>query len=144
MNEQGLRLFADAVVPAQKSTLPPPPRLTLVDPCAETMIVEAQPVVAPLSIVRVALEHEIIAALDQGAMPGERTADAFRRKEHVIGNLFGSLSVDDSRCLHRRLTIPTQNDPIATRMNRLTPERKGRLIAFLADARRRAALVKGR
>jgi hypothetical protein len=143
MKEQGLRLFAEAVVPPRKSTLPPP-RLTLVTPLVETTVEPAPRVVARTSIARIAREHEIIAALDQGAAPGERTADAFRRKEHVVGNLFASLSVDDSRSLHRRLTNPTQEDPIAIRMNRLTPERKGRLIAFLGDARRRAALAKGR
>src|SRR5664279_4326346 len=116
MKEPGLRLFVEAVVPPRKSTLPPP-RLTLVSPPVEATREPAPLVAAPTSNARVAREHEIITALDQGAAPGERTADAFRRKEHVVGNLFASLSVDDSRSLHRRLTIPTQEDPIAIRMN---------------------------
>ncbi|HEY0253332.1 MAG TPA: hypothetical protein VGC41_17480, partial [Kofleriaceae bacterium] len=51
----------------------------------------------------VALEDEIIAALDTPASPGERTADAFRNKEHAIGFLFGKFSVSDAKALHQRL-----------------------------------------
>jgi len=92
----------------------------------------------------VSCEREILATLDQGAAAGERIADAFRRKEHALGNLFGSLSLNDARRLHERLTTPMPDDPIVVRMKRLTPERTARLIAFLADARRRAARAKGR
>ncbi|MEO6773003.1 MAG: hypothetical protein ABI467_08255 [Kofleriaceae bacterium] len=54
------------------------------------------------------------------------------------------MSVVEARRLHQRLTNPAHDDPIVVRMKRLTPERCGRLIAFLADARRRAAFAKGR
>lgn len=162
IEKQGLRLFAEGVVSPRTSILPSP-RLRLVPerpeptfvapplpPTAATAVVNAPPGgTAAASVVtiphtRVACELEIIAALDQGEEPGERIADAFRRKEHVLGNLFASLSVDDARRLHQRLTNPTPDDPIAVRMKRFTPDRSRRLITFLADARRRAAVAKAR
>src|SRR5262245_26083704 len=87
----------------------------------------------------VALEAEIIAALEEQPRPGEPSAAAFQRKEHALRCLFGALDVHDARVLHRRLTIPLRGDPIEQRFARLVADRKARLIAFLADARRRAA-----
>jgi hypothetical protein len=136
MKEQGLRLFADVAVPQRKNLLPAPPRLLLIAPDAEAQTP------APVGVPRttVSLEREIINALEEKPLPGERIADAFQRKERVVGSLFASLSVDDARSLHRRLCIPGKDDVIAARLARLTPERRARLIAFLGDARRRAAL----
>ena len=144
--EPALRLFEGAAAPPTKCLLPAP-RLTLVPQRTEpTPDVPAVPhtEITTKSRESVSCEREILATLDQGAAPGERIADEFRRKEYVLGNLFGSLSVDEARRLHQRLTIPTPDDPIVARMKRLTPERAARLIAFLADARRRAARTNGR
>jgi hypothetical protein len=144
VEDQALRLFAEGG-PSPKNNLLPVPRLALVPDRTEPLA-EPPPLAAAsrACIPRVACELEIIATLDEGAAPGERIADAFRRKEHELGTLLASLSVDESRRLHQRLVNPTHDDPIAVRMKRLTPERCRRLIAFLADARRRAAFAKGR
>ena len=93
----------------------------------------------PEQPVQVALEAEIIAVLDERLRPAEPSAAAFQRKEHALRALFGALDVVDARVLHRRLTLPLPDDPIEQRFARLVAERKVRLIAFLADARRRAA-----
>jgi hypothetical protein len=93
----------------------------------------------PEQPVPVGLEAEIIAVLDEQPRSREPSAAAFQRKEHALRELFAALDVHDARVLHRRLTIPMHDDPIEQRFARLVAERKARLIAFLADARRRAA-----
>jgi hypothetical protein len=90
------------------------------------------------------LESSIIAALDKPAAPGETASEAFRRKEQEVGDLFAAVSIADARELHRRLTLAKADDPIARRFTRLVRDRQARLIAFLADARRRAALASAR
>jgi hypothetical protein len=88
----------------------------------------------------VSLESAILAALDAPALPGEQIAMAFKRKESVIRALFAQLDVHESRALHRRLELALPDDPIAGRFGRLVSDRRARLMAFLADARRRMAL----
>jgi hypothetical protein len=111
-------------------------------------LVEAPPIVrddeTPRSLTwnRVALEPDIQAVLAARAHPGEQLAFAFKRKEQQLGDLFARLSVADSRELHRRLTLAIADDELATMFNRLVADRRARLIAFLADARRREALLR--
>lgn len=88
----------------------------------------------------VRLEAEILDTLAAPAAPGERLEIAFRRKEHELRVVFDRLSIADARELHRRLTLMLPTDPIATRFGRLIGDRRARLLAFLADARRREAL----
>lgn len=88
----------------------------------------------------VALEREIIAALDRQPDPGERIEFAFRRKEAELTTLFARLSIADARELNRRLTLQLDGDPIVSRFARMIAARRTRLMAFLADARRRAAI----
>ncbi|MEJ7599251.1 MAG: hypothetical protein WKG01_15200 [Kofleriaceae bacterium] len=89
----------------------------------------------------VTLEREILDVLDMAPEQGERLDLAFRRKEHQLASLFTRSSVMDCRALHKRISVPATDDPIAARFARLVPERRGRLLAFLADARRREALA---
>lgn len=93
---------------------------------------------------RVEREDEILAMLSAPPGPGERIEVAYRRKEHELMVLFGSLSVLDSMELHRRLTLSLRDDPVATRFGRLVVDRRVRLIAFLAGARRREAIARAR
>jgi hypothetical protein len=51
------------------------------------------------------------------------------------------LTVPESRVLHGRLSNPRGGDRLAASFMRLTAERRARLINFIADARRRAALT---
>lgn len=88
----------------------------------------------------VSLEETILAALDTPTLPGEQIAIAFQRKEIVVRTLFAQLDIRESIALHRRLVLMLPDDPIAARFGRLVSERRARLLAFLADARRRAAL----
>jgi hypothetical protein len=70
---------------------------------------------------------------------GETAASGFARKEHELRRAMSLLSVRESRALHARLSNPAAGDPLAKAFTRLTSDRRGRLINFLADARRREA-----
>jgi hypothetical protein len=96
------------------------------------------------TFVEVALEQAILAALDASPSASETMLAGFQRKERALVQLFAQLSVSDARTLHRRLTLPVDSDPIASRFARLISERRARLIAFLADARRREAIAVAR
>lgn len=88
-----------------------------------------------------ASDAALLAILDAPLAPGETALAGFRRKEHALGNAFAALSIIEARALHLRLANPRAADALATRFARLTIERKNRLLTFLADARRRAALA---
>jgi hypothetical protein len=88
----------------------------------------------------VSLEAEMIAVIDAPPHPGEHLASSFGRKELMLGDLFARLTVVEARELHRRFTRAAADDALALRFNRFIPERRARLLAFLADARRREAL----
>jgi hypothetical protein len=92
----------------------------------------------------VALEHAILAALEAPLSNHETMFAGFHRKELAVAALFAQLSVADARALHRRLTMPSSSDPLAVAFNRLVSERRARLVAFLADARRRQAIARAR
>jgi hypothetical protein len=82
-------------------------------------------------------EIRMIEILDTPAAPGETIEASYRRKEQEIGALLARLRAREALALHRRLTNAT--DPLALRFGRMTRERRERLLAFLADARRREA-----
>jgi len=86
-------------------------------------------------------DQKIIVVIAAEAAHGESAHTAFRNKEIQLAELFARLTVTDARALHRRLTIPAKDDPVAARFGRLTKDRRDRLTAFLADARRRQALA---
>lgn len=94
----------------------------------------------PFAWTPVVLEMEILAVMERRPEPGERLEFAFRRKELELMAVFDQLSLTDSRELHRRLTLTLADDPIAKMFVRLVSDRRHRLLAFLLDARRRAAL----
>jgi hypothetical protein len=98
----------------------------------------------PLTWTAVALEAEILEVLTEPALPGEQLAFAFKQKEQRLGELFASLNVADSRELHRRCTLGLPGDLLAAGFRRLVSDRQSRLLAFLADARRRQAVRLGR
>jgi len=102
--------------------------------------VQFDTIARPLTWTPVALELEILGVMERRPEVGERLEFAFRRKELELMSVFQQLSVADSRELHRRLSLMLADDPIAQRFMRLVPERRQRLLVFLLDARRRAAL----
>ncbi|MBL9015528.1 MAG: hypothetical protein JNL83_15190 [Myxococcales bacterium] len=89
-------------------------------------------------------DARLIAILDAPLAPGETVMAGFARKEHELGAMFARLNVLESRAMHARLANPKAGDELASRFARLTIERRSRLLSFLADARRRAAITGGR
>lgn len=71
---------------------------------------------------------------------GETSLVGHARKEGELRDLFARLSVMEARSLQRRLELASPRDPIVAVLNRLAPDRRTRLVAFLGDARRREAL----
>lgn len=88
------------------------------------------------------LDDRLYAILESPGAVGELASQAYARKEAEFGVAFATLSVLESMALHKRLVDPKPTDRLASRFARLIPERRARLLAFLAGARRRAALVR--
>lgn len=134
-----LQIVTEFTRPERASSDDRPDNVPATTALAALVTARVPDIAAPL-----AAEADIIAVLDQAAAPGESASNAFRRKEHSLGELFATLSIVDALSLHRRLTLAKPADPIARRFALLVPERKARLLSFLADARRRAAIASGR
>ena len=108
--------------------------------CGEPMAAPALESCEPestLSWAPIALEAEILAALDTPKQDHETFDAALRRKEHAIGAVLCRLTPADSLALERRVTLSLQGDPIAARFARLVPDRRQRLLSFAASMRRR-------
>lgn len=84
-------------------------------------------------------EAELIAILRR-PVPAGQARDGYAQKERDIGDLFALLSVGDASALHKRLRSNSPEDELAVAFARLVDDRRARLLGFLADARRRAAL----
>lgn len=114
----------------------PVPALRLVEPLATP----------PVEISSIAGVHdaELLRLLNGAGLPGESAALVHRRKEHEIGALFATLSIADADALHHRLATPRAGDGVAAQFGRLAFERRERLLAFLADARRRETIAMAR
>lgn len=147
MSEKQLRLYRESpptmttasplrlrLVPQHAPPPPPPPQAPPVEQVVEVPVAPV-PVAAPL-----ALDDQIFAILDEPAPEGVTASYAYREKEHALAAYFRTLSVADARALHRRLTIPSPDDALAMRFSRLVADRQARLVAVLADARRREAI----
>lgn len=90
------------------------------------------------STIAAAHDAKLLAILDADTN-GEPTYVAFARKERELGEAFAQLPICDQRALAVRLSEPRSGDLLAEKFQRLTPDRRRRLLAFLGDARRRAA-----
>ncbi len=73
-----------------------------------------------------------------------RISQAFDRKESELRALFCSLRPLEAAALRKRLADPRADDKLAEQFARFAPDRRARLIAVLADARRREALQQSR
>jgi hypothetical protein len=69
----------------------------------------------------------------------ESAAAGHARKEAELKAVFARVSAVESRALHTRLA--RGDDELARLIGRMVPERRLRLLAFIADARRREALA---
>ncbi len=91
------------------------------------------------AIVACSYDAQLAAIIDADLLPGEPAFVGFARKERELGETFAALPIMDQRALHTRLSNPRASDALAAKFGRLTTDRRARLIAFLGDARRRAA-----
>ena len=126
--------------PLADRTAPSPPptttsHLRLVVPSAAP--VPPLPIAGELSA---DLEATLLASLRTTATAGETVHALFQRIEAEVGHQLAQLTVIQSRALHQRLVHAAAGDPLATAFHRMVATRKGRLLAFLADARRREAV----
>ena len=94
------------------------------------------------SALDVETERELLEILRAPATGTAR--GAFRFKEHALGAVFARLSPVQARALHHRLANPGDGDALAAAFARLVIDRRVRLLGFLADARRRAAIAEAR
>ncbi|HEY5934206.1 MAG TPA: hypothetical protein VIU61_06225 [Kofleriaceae bacterium] len=146
MSEKQLRLYRETP-PTTGTEIPLRLRLVpqTVKPQAATPPVEAvvevvtMPPPAPV-VAQLELDDQIVAILDEPVPTGVTVSNAYRDKERALAAYFRTLGVGDARALHRRLTIPSPDDALAMRFSRLVVDRRDRLIAVLADARRREAM----
>ena len=113
-------------------------KLSAATPVAPSTVPSA-PAIAP-STGSPSFEAQLIAILRRG-VESATSQDAHRRKEHEIGEVFAKLTVRESWTLHKRLSTPSPNDELANAFGGLVIDRRGRLLAFLGDARRRASLA---
>lgn len=129
MNGQTFRIYAHA-----SPRLPlarPRPRAT---PPVLRLVEDREPAADSL-----ACEPEVMAILTRTAAAGETIEVAYRRKEQALARVFGALSADDARVVHRRLSEARTDDTLAQQFARLVIDRRMRLLAILADAPRREA-----
>jgi hypothetical protein len=94
---------------------------------------------APAGWKPVSQEAQILATL-RAPIEGSKH-DAFAQKERALKAVLAQLSPVESSHLAARLTKGNPNDPIAVAFGRLTIDRRGRILTFLGDARRRAAIA---
>lgn len=83
---------------------------------------------------------EVIAIVLEPVRPHETHQIAHDRKEAALVTVFRELAVPQAIAMHRRLANPRGDDALASAFMRLIVDRRTRLLAFLADARRRAAV----
>ena len=85
-------------------------------------------------------ETELLAILGRSVPPG-KAREGYAQKEREIAAVFARMGVVESAALHKRLSCKLPGDALVEAFVRLVEDRRARLLAFLADARRRAALA---
>lgn len=99
-------------------------------------VTPAPMVVAPAIVPN---ESAIIDAIVRPIGAGEGHLEGNARKERELMALFDALTPVQALAVRRRLAAASSDDALATAFGRLVIERRGRLIAFLDDTRRRHA-----
>ena len=107
----------------------------------EPTVVVVRPAAAPAPAPSSGIDEALLEILRSPALIGETVELAFRRKEAEMLALCNTLSPIESMQLVRRLEHPKAGDVLATEFSRLISERWQRIVRFLGDARRRAALA---
>ena len=101
--------------------------------------IQAEPAPPDPPISAPSFETTLLESLRRPVPPGQ-ARDGHAQKEHELGELFARLAIPDAMTLQKRLTRATSDDPLAIAFARLLEERRARLLRFLGDARRRAAM----
>jgi hypothetical protein len=96
----------------------------------------------PPAIARLGCEEELEAVL--GAPIEGSAAAGYLRKEAAARAAFDRLTVAESRALAERLRRASPEDRLASLFGRMTVDRRGRLLSYLDDVRRREALRRAR
>jgi hypothetical protein len=96
---------------------------------------------APPPIPAVGPADAALLAILRAPLSGESAMAGFARKEIALRDAITSIPAAEARTLHLRLSNPRPEDVLAQQFGRLTSERRSRLLAFVADARRREALA---
>lgn len=133
------------------TTLPEPPRRVLLGnapltfrPAEPRSAVQAAPSTQrPTQPRPRATTEEVLLDILEAPVPaGHTAASGYKLKEEALGVVMAQLSADESRVLYKRLATPVEGDVLAAAFAaRLTGERRNRLLVYLADARRRAAIA---
>ncbi len=90
-------------------------------------------------------EAHMLAILGAPLQPGESAHVGNLRKEHELAAVLATISVGEARTLHQRLSRPpAAADLLATKFSTLINERRQRLLAFIADTRRRLTIAQSR
>lgn len=108
-------------------------------PIWEAPATSTTPVIAAIAV---RSEASIVDVLERRVDASEGHVLGNQRKEQELRDLFAALSLHEAWEVRRRLTESRAGDRLAVAFQRLVLERRGRLVAFLADAGRRAALAR--
>jgi hypothetical protein len=87
-------------------------------------------------------EREIVEVIIRPIDPNDGHRVGNDKKEQALMALFAAMSVLEAMELQRRLRVGRADDAVAVAFGRLVVERRQRLLAFLGDARRRAAIAR--
>lgn len=90
------------------------------------------------------LEEAIIAVITRPLAAGESHQLGNANRERELCGLLARLDVVQAHHLGRRLDVARANDPLVAAFQRLVLDRRQRVRAFLADARRRVAIAHAR
>ncbi|MEO6772874.1 MAG: hypothetical protein ABI467_07610 [Kofleriaceae bacterium] len=85
------------------------------------------------------LDSDILMVLDR-VEPTGTIAMSYLRRERELLELFERLTADECLALAHRLSVCRADDTVAVGFGRMVPERRQRIVRFLADVRRREAL----
>lgn len=85
-------------------------------------------------------EAQVLGLLEAPLRPGEPASQGFARKEHELRELFKAMPAIECSVLQKRLRVADQRDRLVIAFGLLVGDRRNRLVAVLADARRREAL----
>lgn len=93
---------------------------------------------------RLAIAEPLVAIILEPLAPGESPSVGFARKEVEIVALLDTLAPPGATALHDRLATARSDDPLVAAFQRLSGERRGRLLEHLRDAPRRTFLLQAR